>query len=316
MSSSKAKDLTKFWTFQNAGILSLKTRRTNLVVFTEKMIFQFYFRCFSKAKTVQEIEWSLCKCTPKFPQNELAFYAEQKFTRKGTITGHLDLKGSQKLQKEIAKNLKKQNEPERQLQQKKREAPRFRLADPEQASALICEPPDLIEPNTDDDFHVPEIKPKVRNTDSHENFVCYGKRNGVPSHVLAGLINALRIDDGVTDLSKFCSKTKINNEWAKINEKMSREHLGTDIICLKFDEKKGPSKLAHRKEISIAKVTCITEPGGKYLDHFEPEDGTAYTIGVGLFKTVIKYGSVDSLLVIGGDNCPTNSGTHFPHKNT
>ena len=278
---------------------------------------QFHFRCFTKAKSVEEIEWALCKCTPKFPQNELAFYAEQRFTRKGTFGG-LDLKGTQELQKQIAKNLKKENEFERQSKQKQREAPRFHLVDPEQASALICEPPepDPIEPNTDADFYVPEIKPKVRNTDSYENFVCYGKRNGVPSHVLAGLINALRIDDGVTDFSKFCSKTKINNQWAKINEKMSREHLGTDIICLKFDEKKGPAKLAHRKETIIAKVTCITEPGGKYLDHFEPEDCTAYTIAAGLFNIVLKYGSVDSLLVIGGDNCPTNSGTHFPHKNT
>ena len=60
--------------------------------------FQFNFRCFSQAKTVQEIQWSLCKCTPKFPQKELDFYAEQKFTRKGTFGG-IDLKGSQKLGK-------------------------------------------------------------------------------------------------------------------------------------------------------------------------------------------------------------------------
>ena len=194
------------------------------------------FRCFCRAKTIQEIEWSLCKCKTKFPQAELPFYREQKFTREGTISRRIDLKGSQKLQKEIAKNLKKENELERQLKQKEREAPRFCLADPEQASALIYEPPEPIEADTD--FSVPEIKPKVRNTDSYELFVSYGKRNGVPNHVLAGLLNALRIDEGVTDMSKFCSRKKITNEWSRINAKMSREHLGTDIICLKFDEKK------------------------------------------------------------------------------
>ena len=49
-------------------------------------------RCFTKAKSSQEVEWSLCKCVPKFPKNEISFYAEQKFSRRGTIGG-IDLKG-------------------------------------------------------------------------------------------------------------------------------------------------------------------------------------------------------------------------------
>ena len=49
-------------------------------------------RCFTKAKSIQEVEWSLCKCKPKFPEKEISFYAEQKFSRSGTIGG-IDLKG-------------------------------------------------------------------------------------------------------------------------------------------------------------------------------------------------------------------------------
>ena len=278
------------------------------------MISRNFFRCFTKAKSVEEIVWSLCKCNPKFPQAEIEFYAEQKFTRKGTISSHLDLKESKKLQKLEAKNLKKANEPERQLKQKEREAPRFRLADPEQASALIPESePVEIDDMKDADFLVPDIKPKIRNTNSYDNFVSYGKRNGIPSHVLAGLMNSLRIDDGESDLSKFCSADKIDKEWTRINNKRTREHMGiSKVKAIKFDGKKGPSKLAHNKEVTIEKITCIQEPPGSYLDHFEPDDGSAYTIGAGLFNIVIRYDSVQSLLLIGGDNCPTNSGTYLP----
>ena len=276
-----------------------------------------FFRCFSQAKSIEEIKWELCQCHPKFPKEEIDFYAEQKFTRKGYITRHLDLKGSQKLQKQEAKNLKRKLEPERQSKQREREAPRFCLADPDQASALICDDPepvpepetiDIIKNENDADFSMPEVKPKLRNTHSYENFVTYGKRNDIPNHILAGLMNCLRIDDGETDMSKFCSAKKISNEWDRINAKLSREHLGTsNVICLKADGKKGPSKLAHNKEITIEKITCIQEPEGKYLDHFEPENGDAHTIAQGLFNVVIKYDSVHSLLCIGGDNCPTNS---------
>ena len=95
----------------------------------------------------------------------------------------------------------------------------------------------------------------------------------------------------------------------KITTELSREHLDkNNIIALKFDGKKGPSKLAHCKQKIVEKITCIMEPTGAYLDHFEPESGSGYHIAVGLFNILIKYDSVQSLLVIGGDNCPTNTG--------
>ena len=49
-------------------------------------------RCFTRTKSIQEVQWSLCKCVPKFPKNEISFYAAQKFSRSGTIGG-IDLKG-------------------------------------------------------------------------------------------------------------------------------------------------------------------------------------------------------------------------------
>ena len=49
-------------------------------------------RCFTRAKSIQDVQWSLCKCVPKFPKNEISFYAAQKFSRSGTIGG-IYLKG-------------------------------------------------------------------------------------------------------------------------------------------------------------------------------------------------------------------------------
>ena len=225
------------------------------------------------------------------------------------------MKGTQILQKQEARNFKKQNEVERQSKQKEREASRFELLDENQASALI--PIDFPEPEPCDDvadldYYVSEVKPKVKNTNSYDLFVSYGKRNGIKSHVLAGLMNCLRIDDRETDLSKFCSRHKIDNEWARIITKQTRNHLGiSEVKCIKFDGKKGPAKMERNKEKIVEKITCIMEPEGTYLDHFEPEDGTAYSIAAGLFLIVLKYDSINSLLVIGGDNCPTNSGTYL-----
>ena len=206
--------------------------------------------------------------------------------------------------------MKKQNEPERQARQKLREA--SRIVDPDQASAFI-ESDDILEfpekiDKDDFDYYVPEIKPRVNNTDKYELFVSYGKRNGIKDHVLAGLLNALRVDDGIADPTKFCSTNKIGLEWQRINTQLTRNHNGiSKVKAVKFDGKKTLSKLPHMKEKVIEKITCIMEPEGTYLDHFEPEDGTAYNCGAGLFKVVLKYDSLDSLLVIGGDNCPTNT---------
>ena len=103
--------------------------------------------------------------------------------------------GTQSLQKQEARNLKKHNEPERQAKQKLREASRVQLVDPDQASALIefdDESPEKVAKD-DFDYYVPEIKPKVNNTDKYDLFVSYGKRNGIKDHVLAGLLNALKM---------------------------------------------------------------------------------------------------------------------------
>ena len=273
------------------------------------------------------MKWELCHCKSRFPKEEFEFYATQKFLGKGYISRQIDVQGSMKLQRKEARNLRKEQEAQRQQIQAEREAPRFTLADPNQASALVYEPdsnayepdpspnepdPSPNEPDYDNpadaDF-VKEAKPKVKNTNSYPTFVSYGKRNDIPSHVLAGLLNSLRIDDSETDPTKFCSTTKIDNEWHRVKTELGKRHSEIrKIEALKFDGKKGPSKEPHNKEKVIELVTCVTEPGGRYLDHFEPKPGTAREIAKGIFKMLQLYDSTSSLLLIGGDNCITNTG--------
>ena len=127
--------------------------------------------------------------------------------------------------------MKKQNEPERQAKQKLREASRVQLVDPDEAFDDVLEFPETVDKD-DFDYYVPEIKPKVKNTDKYNDmFVSYGKRNGIKDHVLAGLLNALRVDDGVTDPTKFVSTTKIRDEWQRINTKLTRNHNGISRYC-------------------------------------------------------------------------------------
>ena len=141
------------------------------------------FRCFVKAKSASEINWENCKCVPKFPKDEIQFYGEQKFVREGKITTTIDVRGSKQIQKKVEKELKKQKEPERLEEQRKRESSRLRLVDPSQASALIPDDDfdDFIAPDNvyDEEFADPDsTQPRIRNRSSHKNFIAYAKRKG------------------------------------------------------------------------------------------------------------------------------------------
>ena len=50
-------------------------------------------RYFTEAKSIQEVELSLCKGKPKFPEKAISFYAAQKFSISVTIGG-IDLQGT------------------------------------------------------------------------------------------------------------------------------------------------------------------------------------------------------------------------------
>ena len=117
------------------------------------------------------------------------------------------------------------------------------------------------------------------------------------------------MDDGEKDLSCYVSPHKIENEWKKLGQELSNLHSQTsDIICINFDGKKGPVKLAKGKQKVAEIITCISEPNGQYLHQFEPEEGTGVGVAQGVLQVIFCYNSEKTLLAIGGDNCPTNTG--------
>ena len=254
-----------------------------------------------------------CKCG-NFPVNELEFYKEQKFVRRGKILKAICARGTEELQNSEARKLRKQEKPERVLRQIEREKPNF---DTDPSSLGACALPTFDDEDFENEFPdeefenpLPSSQPKIRNRQNHTNFVSYARRKGIRDHqTLAALINCLRIDDGETDLSKFVSARKIENEWKKLGQNLSKEHSKIDkVICIKFDGKKGLVKLVRGKQTVVEIITCVVEPGGYYLHQFEPEEGTGVGIAQGVFQVVQSYDSEDSLLAIGGDNCATNTG--------
>ena len=273
--------------------------------------------CFVRATSDQEI--NICKCG-HMPEREIPFYREQKFVRRGLITASIDLNATAEIQKQHSRELKKQNEPDRLAKQRDRECATFDSATDADLSLLgaaALDPLDDIDGNAtndddDSDFEIVDpTKPPTYNTNNYDLMISYAKRMDVSSNVLSGIISCLRVCEKEFDPSKFLSAGKINYQWKKYKEKITKKHAEIcDVKCLKVDGKKGPSLQPHNKFKVIDKYTCTAEPGGFYLHHFELDPGTGENVAAGIYEILHAYSSTESLLAIGGDNCPTNTGTN------
>ena len=274
-------------------------------------------QCFSKCKEEKEFDISLCTCKPKFPERELKFYAQQKLFGKGKILSQTDVKASLELQRARALEIKKEQESERLKNQAKKEAARFDVKPKptkKVSTAFSSSSDDDVEDDydsDDEDFVIANAIPKKHyNKDSYKMFISYGKRKGIPSTTLAGLLNSLRMDEGITDESKYISSHKIDCEWEKICENVVQAHNAEfrNLICIIFDGKRGKVRLARNREAMEERIACTVEPGGKYLHNFVPLDGTGYNLAKEMNTVIQLYHSEESLLATGGDNCPANTG--------
>ena len=276
----------------------------------------FACRCFSSVLSQELILQYNCKCNIaiKLPSDDLEFYANQKFVfdskERMVISNSKDKKGSLIVQKRLKDESTKERAPILLKKQIERES--SQLNETVSVSNLDLSCSSDSESLDSDEEYVPKSlqNNKSKNTVDYSSVVSYAMRKGVGFETLSAIINLTKAAEGEEDESKFVSKNKLYYQGQRLGSKLSSKHAEiSNVLCIKGDGKKGKARVESSKQEVQDKYTVIYEPGGKYLDHFVPQNGTGEEIGLGLFDTVVLYESEKSLLAVGGDNTSTNTGS-------
>ena len=218
------------------------------------------------------MSYSDCKCNPvdKIPKPELPFYAKQKFTacKVGKTLPSVDMNTSRSYDKVKANEIRKQNEPNRLAQQRQRESSEFDITvnpNSNMVASLIGPENNSYQPNDTESISSQKIP---RNTHEYRTYISFMRRHSVPERVIAGGLNALRIDDGISDRTMYVSKTKVNNMIKKYGEELAAKHSQkTGFECISFDGKRCIVSKSHNKKSQKAEelIAVTYEPGGKIL---------------------------------------------------
>ena len=114
--------------------------------------------------------------------------------------------------------------------------------------------------------------------------------------------------DIVDDL--MVDRTSIRNWNKKDRLNYISEHSETNknFECLKFDGKISKTLISPNVFKKQDNVTIISEPGGKYLDHISPENGTAVAIVKEFIPVIKATQSEKSMKAIGADGTAVNTG--------
>ena len=270
--------------------------------------------CFINSQKV-DIKIELCKCETKLkiPEEELDFYIDQKFDRNKFISSYKDLKTQKKYDLEQAKFARKiqREEPKRLEKQRVRESSLFDSIDPttsDFASSFLD--PDDPETFDDETQSSPEKSGPLRNKKDYRCFISYAERLGLNDKAIAGLINAVNVDYGITDPSFYTCESKVTTLKQKYGLERTKSHFenGEELICISFDRKrcdiKGKGKNVSKEEV----ITCVSEPQGEYLYHFIPENAKADTVATDVFHVIQSYNGEDSLLATLVDGTNSNTG--------
>ena len=114
--------------------------------------------------------------------------------------------------------------------------------------------------------------------------------------------------DIVDDL--MVDRTSIRN-WNKsdrVNYIAQHSETNTNLECIKFDGKISKTLISPNVFKKQDNITIISEPGGKYLDHISPENGTAPAIVKDLVPVIKATNSEKSMKAIGADGTAVNTG--------
>lgn len=276
----------------------------------------FICRCFKDKKEERNVTMDNCKETCGMVQfcskEDFEFYVEQKFhwnepfqsNRKNSKFVETSEVNENQLNQNLPGNSKCENSKSETLDPTSPEVSELIGGDNEDESeADNSEDDDIYQPSSSFLKKSGYIK-RSNNKREFPTYISVCQRYAVSQRTAACLLNALMLDLDQQDPSFYVSRNKIRSMTEKYGKKLVKEHQKiSGIECISFDAKKSTLREIHSKKSEnkeeMFTVTC--EPGGDFLHHFIPEDGTGQAIGRMLYNVVNLYDSEDSLLAILSD---------------
>ena len=163
----------------------------------------------------------------------------------------------------------------------------------------------------------------AQNRKQLRNLAMICDRYGVSARAGAAIANAALADTGVIsadDQTFVIDKNKLRRSIDKFREERKIEDAqnlveaqgeayymdGKKDITLFTDRDDNGKQFNHYKEEEHVSVS--SEPGGKYVTHLTPVDGTGAKVAEAVFEYLREHGVIDSWKIIGGDSTAANTG--------
>ena len=260
-----------------------------------------------------------CNCAKelKIPARERDFLVDQRTVRRMQI-GKVDKPVTEMMTRRSAR---KSRMEERLADEKKRRI--------EQECPMLSDDSTAIEDSAssshhegtesipDDDFVTLRV---CRNTTQIPTIALEAERYGVSNRAAAAIGTAALVDYGVVsadDKTNVIDPKKIWRAREKLRKSLKEttqeEELG--IVAVFFDGRKDTTLMKEKKGskwYSSRKVedhyVVVGEPGNVYLQHITMDKGTGDAIADGLHAAVSDMGIVDSIIAVGADSTPVNTG--------
>ena len=276
-----------------------------------------------------------CKMEEKIPVMELRFVRSQR-EKIGNNSSHMiagaDKPESKKQVEAIEKKKKKKEEDERiakQNEEKREREMREKEKKEREAQAFLNENDENNVLEDQNQNPVPALAKQVRNTKNISNIALASMRHHTGLRETAEIATAAWIDAGIItedDTHLVIDHNKVRRAQEKLTKELNKEFEeklkaeGTD--CVLFDGRIDQTKTMMEIEGSTKQYpgmikeehyAVCSEPGGKYLWHFVPEEASGQRKHAEIIADHIvdwlKERNIDGYLVaIGGDSTNVNTG--------
>ena len=132
----------------------------------------------------------------------------------------------------------------------------------------------------------------------YSNSILFAHRYNLSENECAAMINAVLLDIGECDKSKFISPSQVRNLKKSHGHEVLTEHEEKKgFLYLKFDGKSHEALLPNNHVKRVHSITVANDDG--YIDHFQTEGETGAHIADGVMKVVVDTESQDTLLAVG-----------------